>query len=145
MAKTWFMGVSVYSYLRSQYHIAVMRLDNRWQDFRAVLAGACNQSTWTGKGYTGYAGGYSHWRCGKKRGHAGPHRFNNYTWTGKLGDRADYNPIPSRTPENSSTYNATYGIPFMKLANGRRVVDRRSRSRQKARLVEAYHERRRTG
>jgi hypothetical protein len=26
------------------------------------------------------SGGYSHWHCGLKRRHAGPHRYNNYEW-----------------------------------------------------------------
>jgi len=26
------------------------------------------------------SGGHSHWHCGEKRGHAGDHRFRNYTW-----------------------------------------------------------------
>ena len=39
------------------------------------------------------AGGYSHWHCGLKRRHSGPHRYRNYIWPGP-GYRVEYAPIP---------------------------------------------------
>lgn len=133
-------------YLKSRWHVLVMRLDNRWQDLRAVAAGACNATTWVEERGS-YAGGYSHWRCAKKRGHlypkgyAGrgtlePHRFHNYTWTGEPGDRVVYDALPVRTADNSGWYNAKHDIPFAKLTGGRRAVDTRRRSRIRARLSE---------
>jgi hypothetical protein len=38
------------------------------------------------------AGGYRHWRCGRRRGHDGKHRFINYTWGGP-GERVEYAPV----------------------------------------------------
>jgi hypothetical protein len=115
------------------WHVPIMRLDNRWQDLRAVLAGACNRSTWNGCGYNG---GYPHWRCGKARGHQGEHRFNNYVWDGP-GSRTRYDPIPIRNADNTDWFYARSVTPFMKLASGRRAVGRRSRSRLLARQYAA--------
>lgn len=42
-------------------------------------------------------GGYRFWRCGRRSGHAGPHRFNNYTW--REGEQAAYDPIDAVTRE----------------------------------------------
>lgn len=129
-------------HLKSRYHVAVMRLDNRWQDLRAVLAGACNRSTWVGVPSApdaieyGYAGGYSHWRCARERGHEGPHRFHNYVWGGEPGDRVLYDALPVRTPDNSGWYNTAHDIPFAKLTEKRHAVDTRRRSRIRARLSE---------
>ncbi len=39
------------------------------------------------------AGGYSHWHCGLKRKHSGPHRYVNYIWPGP-GTRVEFDPIP---------------------------------------------------
>jgi hypothetical protein len=111
------------------WHVPIMRLDNRWQDLRAALAGACNRSTWNGRGYDG---GYSHWRCGKARGHADGHRFNNYVWDGP-GSRMRFDPLPIRNADNTDWFDARTVTPFMRLAGGRRAVDRRSRSRIRAR------------
>lgn len=30
-------------------------------------------------------GGYTHWRCGRPRGHEGAHRFGNYIWPSPFG------------------------------------------------------------
>jgi len=111
------------------WYVPIMRLDNRWQDLRAVLAGACNRSSWNGHGYSG---GYSHWRCGKARGHEDGHRFHNYVWDGP-GSPMRFSPLPIRNDENTGWFDARSVTPFMRLASGRRAVDRRSRSRIVAR------------
>lgn len=67
--------------------IAYHRAANRLLDLRAVLAGACNESTWDG---STYGNGYAHWRCMKRRGHTEAHRYNNYIW---LGGSAEYVPL----------------------------------------------------
>jgi hypothetical protein len=116
------------------------RLRNRLLDIRAVLAGACNASTWTGNDY---AGGYSHWRCGKRRGHlartlvrghedgsSGLHRFNNYTWTGNPADRTEYQPLPL-----DADYDEV--LPFHKQTKSRHPIDTRYRTRVRARRAEA--------
>jgi hypothetical protein len=148
---------SVRRHLRSQAFIAWARLQNRFMDARAVLAGSCNASTWTGKPPYGYAGGYSHWRCGKRRGHHlevprgvtletgdyGPHRFINYIWDGDPGSRAEYSPLPIRNEDNSGWFDTRTVIPFRRLADGRRAVERRSRSRLRARWSEKAQDDRR--
>jgi hypothetical protein len=111
------------------WYVPIMRLDNRWQDARAVLAGACNVSTWDGRGYSG---GYSHWRCGKARRHTDGHRFNNYVWDGP-GSRPRYDPVPIRNADNTDWFDARTVTPFMRHASGRRAVGRRSRDRSQAR------------
>ncbi len=37
-------------------------------------------------------GGYSFWRCGKRRGHKGRHRMRNYTWSDD--GRTRFEPLP---------------------------------------------------
>lgn len=133
---------SVARHFRSRWHVAIMRLDNRYQDARARLAGACNADLWTGVPPLGYAGGYSHWRCGKARGHADEHRFNNYTWSGLLGDRTVFDPLPIRNADNTAFFDARVVTPFMKLADGRRAVTTRRRSRLQARWAEEARVRR---
>jgi hypothetical protein len=127
---------------RSKWFVRRARLDNCWQDLRAVLAGACNASTWdpTIPGYHGY----SHWRCAKKRGHDqevkvyrdgdyvdgatyGPHRFNNYTWVGP-GHKTQFAPLEPR-PVNDDDPFFKRVVPFQKLAGGRRAVSTRRHSR----------------
>jgi hypothetical protein len=109
------------------------RLGNRLMDARSILAGACNASTWTGQKPYGYAGGYSHWRCSRKRRHLGPHRFENYVFAGL---RVEYKPI--------EPYTAMKEIcPFWKLARGRHPIDSRRRSRLRARWAEEAMEERR--
>lgn len=107
----------------------VMRLDNRFQDARARLSGACNADTWTGIGTSGYAGGYSHWRCGKARGHKGFHRFESYIWSGKPGGLVAYDPISPYTDRPRI-------LPFAKQAKGRRSIVTRRRARRIALLRE---------
>lgn len=41
------------------------------------------------------SGGYSHWHCGLKRRHDGPHRFHNYVWD-PAQERVEYEPVDSR-------------------------------------------------
>lgn len=130
-------------HFKSQWHIFVMRLDNRWQDARAVMAGACNASLWTGVPPNGYAGGYSHWRCGKAHGHTDMphrmnrvHRFGNYTWTGEPHDRPMYDPLPIRNKDNTGWFDVWTVLPFRTLSEGRRPVERRSRARLRARWAE---------
>lgn len=125
----------VWSMLRSKYHVAVMRIDNRIQDARARLAGACNASTWNEE-LNAYEGGYSHWRCGKARGHADTaHRFINYVWEGP-GHRVEYAPLPIRNEDNTGWFDTLTVIPFRKLADGRRAVASRRRSRLQAQMYE---------
>jgi hypothetical protein len=146
--------------LKSRLWVAWARMQNRYMDARARFAGACNADTWTGEGHTGYAGGYSHWRCGKKRGHFGngvmvyrdgdyvdggtygPHRFNNYIWNGP-GSRVEYAPLPIRNESNTGWFDTWRVLPFRKLADGRRLVTSRRRGRLQARLHEAHREARR--
>jgi len=144
------------SLLRSYCFVAWYRLQNRALDARAWALGACNASTWN-KAARGYDGGYSHWRCGKRRGHDpevkvfrdgdyvdgatyGPHRFNNYIWEGP-GSRVEYAPLPIHNEDNTDWFNARKVIPFMKVADGRRACDTRRRSRIRARVAEESLER----
>jgi hypothetical protein len=41
------------------------------------------------------SGGYSHWYCGLKRKHDGPHRFGNYEWDPEK-PRVEYAPVDNR-------------------------------------------------
>ena len=61
------------------------RIENAWMDFRAITAGYCNDNPW--RPAPG-EGGYSFWRCCRKCGHDGRHRFRNYVW--EFGERPDY-------------------------------------------------------
>lgn len=97
------------------------RIGNRWMDLRARLAGACNASTWTGQPPTGYAGGYSHWRCSRERRHLGPHRFENYVFAGL---RVEYKPLPWDRLKDV--------CPFQKQARGRHPIDTRRHTRLRA-------------
>lgn len=117
------------------WYVPIMRLDNRWQDLRAALAGACNRSTWDG---AGYAGGYSHWRCSKARGHRGEHRFHNYVWGGP-GAKMRYDPLPVRNADNTDWFDIRGVLPFMNLTRGRRAVEPRAHSRKLAREYERQH------
>lgn len=110
------------------WYIPKYRLENRILDGWAVLMGACNRSTWTGVPPTGYAGGYSHWRCGKHRGHRGDHRYQNYTWSGELHERVKYHPLPVTNPDGTF-YDARAVIPFTTVTKRRRPIERRSRDR----------------
>jgi hypothetical protein len=123
----------------------VMRLDNRWRDLRARLAGACNASTWTGEPPIGYAGGYSHWRCGKRRGHRdtkermdSAHRFNNYVWDGD--GRVEFAPIDIGGL-NDPVWDEI--LPFAKQTSRRRAIDTRRHSRLRAKWEEELMEARR--
>lgn len=116
------------------------RLANLALDVRARLAGACNASTWDeSKG--DYAGGYSHWRCGKARGHehpikgmGQPHRFNNYVWGGP-GTKVEYAPIPVRgLNENALDWDLI--IPFRKITDRRHPIDTLRRARIRERRME---------
>jgi hypothetical protein len=112
------------------YWRAVHRLQNRFMDIRAVLAGACNASTWDG---TTYRGGYSHWRCARDRGHTDPHRFNNMIWLD--AGPVDYSPIPSGMVEYAEAMPLM--TPKWRWARGRTPTDRRRRDR----LKRAYYQR----
>jgi hypothetical protein len=143
------------SLARSHYYIALHRLENRYRDARAYLAGACNATTWD-PAKRDYQGGYSHWRCGKRRGHHlevprgvtletgdyGPHRFANYIWEGP-GHRVEYAPLPICNADNSGWFDSRTVIPFYKQAQNRRITDTRRRSRQRARAYEETTEIRR--
>lgn len=81
------------------YWRALYRSHNRLLDGWARLNGACNASTWDPLRRS-YAAGYAHWRCGKAHGHAGPHRFNNYTWWYRGESRFD--PLPVTNAERAA-------------------------------------------
>jgi hypothetical protein len=114
------------------------RSHNRWMDFRARLAGACNDDGWSEE-RSDYAG-YSHWRCGKARGHSdsgsvldGSHRSNNYIWDD--GQTAEYAPIPvmgihphQRTMDEI--------LPFRRITNYRHGIDTLRRTRLRAAMYE---------
>lgn len=144
---------SVRGHFRSQLWVAWFRLHNRWQDTRAVLAGACNASTWNPQ-KRDYDGGYNHWRCGKRRGHmantlvtghedgrSGPHRFINYTWDGP-GTKVKYAPMPIHQPGLARWFDTSAILPFMRLADGRKGVDTRRRARRRAETKRTWMENR---
>jgi hypothetical protein len=72
--------------------IAIFRVDNRWKDLLAILAGYCNHCPWTADPAQG--GGYAFWRCALRRGHDGLHRARNYVW--EDDGRPSYVPMPNR-------------------------------------------------
>lgn len=55
------------------------RLQNRWWDLRAVLAGYCNDRP-SKTNIPGQGGGWIHWRCALRRGHGDVHRSRNVVW-----------------------------------------------------------------
>lgn len=77
-------------WLRSLFWIWAHQATNRWWDLRAVAAGYCNHRPWSP--IPGDGGGYSHWRCARRRGHAELHRSRNYVWND--AGRTEYAPIP---------------------------------------------------
>lgn len=97
---------------------------NRVWDALARLAGACNASTWDG---LGYAGGYAHWRCMKRRGHEGEHRFQNYVWSGAPA-RVEYAPLDVASPEAHRALVARE-LPFQGVTKRRYSIDSLRRTR----------------
>lgn len=91
---------------------------NRGADLVARLAGACNASTWNGRGY---GGGYAHWRCMKGRGHVGVHRFENYVWPqcrpGQYA-RVWFDPLPVRGLRESAELRGRE-LPFRPVTSRR--------------------------
>jgi hypothetical protein len=55
------------------------RLQNRWWDLLAILAGYCNDRP-DKTGVPGEGGGWIHWRCALRRGHGDVHRSRNNVW-----------------------------------------------------------------
>lgn len=119
------------------------RTINRALDLRAVLAGACNATTWDPKRST-FRGGYSHWRCARRHGHypVTPHRSNNYVWA--TGGRTEFDPISINSPEYASmsvrgAWMALRGVetPFQRYAGGRRPIQRLSQERASERAAQA--------
>jgi len=102
------------------------RTQNRWWDLRARLAGACNADTWDEA--RGRYIGYAHWRCGRARGHAVPHRFVNSTWMNG-DDRTRYDPIPvrGRAEHVAAVYAA---VPFRHLTGHRHLIAPLARQRR---------------
>jgi hypothetical protein len=124
--------------LKGIWHRNEMRIHNRIRDAYAILRGACNSSTWD-ETTMSYNGGYSHWRCGKRRGHADTverwdsvHRFHNYTWEGP-GYPVEYAPLPIRNEDNTGWFDARSVVPFMKITKNRHCIDTRRRNRLRAR------------
>lgn len=72
-----------------RFYVLAHRLQNRWHDVRAILAGYCNDCPWRADPADG--GGYRNWRCALKRGHKGMHRSRNYVWD--EAGRTDYAPM----------------------------------------------------
>lgn len=69
------------------------RTVNRIKDITAVAAGWCNFSPWREGLHQGRIGpAYSHWRCLRRSGHQGPHRFINYTSDDQ--GVTTYDPVP---------------------------------------------------
>lgn len=60
-------------------------------DLAALLAGYCNAHSTNGSRRDG-GGGYTFWRCRRRRGHTGAHRMFNYRWTTQPG-MCVYDPI----------------------------------------------------
>jgi len=118
-------------HLKSVWYIQRWRVENRLLDVYAVLRGACNASTWDPE-RADYSGGYSHWRCGKRRGHATEHRFMNYVWDGD-GSPVRFDPLPLRV--DGEWFDWRTAQPFRKLVEKRHVVDSRRRGRIRARAA----------
>lgn len=82
-------------------------------DLRAWIGCWCNDCP-ARRDHTG--GGYAHWRCERRRGHDGLHRFVNYVWSadGKADyvpvppDRGRNRPIPARSPWASQHLTGSY-------------------------------------
>lgn len=108
------------------------RISNRLQDRRAVLAGACNATTWS-ESLQSFRGGYPHWRCAKAAGHKGWHRTGSYRWPTDDHGRALYDPIPIRhlNQDDSAI------VPFETFANGRHMTPTSRQDRLMTRLAEA--------
>ena len=117
---------------RSFAHVLDHRISNRLQDRNAVLAGACNSSTWS-ESLHSFRGGYAHWRCAKEAGHSGWHRSNNYRWPNDDHGRALYDPIPIRHLNQDDTD----VIPFQKYAEGRHLTPTSRQDRLMTRFAEA--------
>jgi hypothetical protein len=122
--------------LRGLFYRSWHRLHNRISDGVAVLAGACNRSTWDGRGYSA---GYAHWRCMLGRGHAGPHRFHNYVWDGP-GSRARFDPLPVDRHRGHRC-----DLPFRHVTRRRYMTDSRARQRIRRRVAEEALAARRRG
>jgi hypothetical protein len=73
------------SFVWRAYH----RTANRMMDLEAKLQGFCNERSYDPEEIRG---GYAHWRCGRRDGHCGAHRHNNYVW-GVRGE-VEYRPWP---------------------------------------------------
>jgi len=104
------------------------RTYNRGADLVARLAGACNASTWDGRGY---AGGYAHWRCMKGRGHGGVHRFENYVWPQRWpgrSSRVQFVPLPVLGLRESAELRGRE-LPFRAVTARRFCIDPRRRAR----------------
>jgi hypothetical protein len=124
------------------------RTHNRWLDLRANLAGACNDDGWI-EAEQDYAG-YSHWRCGKARGHTDGldaysggqrlHRHNNYVW--EDGQTSKYVPIPVVSlDEHQRTMDQI--LPFRRITTYRHGIDTLRRTRRRAAMYERKFQERR--
>lgn len=104
---------------------------NRFWDAIAVAGGACNRSTWDREGY---AGGFAHWRCGRRRGHGGRHRFINYVWAGP-GERVVYDPLPVPSLAEAAAIRDAQ-VPYARLTQRRKMIDTLRRGRVRRRVAE---------
>lgn len=74
-------------------------------------------------------GGYRHWRCGRRRGHDGPHRFVNYVWPSDGLGEVEYDPID---PRDMRAFPADYRQPSHRYGSPTRADVRRSRAKVRA-------------
>ena len=108
--------------------IAIHRIQNRWHDARAVLAGYCNDRPQR-TGVPGEGGGYRNWRCALKRRHDGMHRTGNYVWTGD--GTVTYLPAPHGSGKEAHQPWQRSMTPTMRQArNWRRWDEQQSRARR---------------
>jgi hypothetical protein len=98
------------------------RAQNLWHDMLARLLGYCNDCPW--RPDPGEGAGYSHWRCGWKRGHEGLHRYRNYAWSDD--GNCDYVPVP-------------HGRTWPTQPNDRRSVLTRRQQRRRRAWEEQQH------
>lgn len=105
--------------------IAIHRTQNRWHDLVAVLCGYCNDTPNT-DGFPDGSNGYSFWRCARRRGHSGQHRYRNYVWDNS--GRTEYRPVhPS--PSQPWDRNAT---PTMRQARAMGEWTKRQHAKRRA-------------
>lgn len=108
----------------------IFQLQNLWWDSRAVLAGYCNHCPNDG---TPGSGGYTFWRCGRRRRHEGLHRANNYVWTDD--GVTHYLPVPPGLLQRvHQPYRRSAGAMTRRQRRNRDAWHRQKDAERKARL-----------